>query len=336
MLNNNIYKNIKFTLTAVGLLTLLGIGGCFETKTGDRSVDDSSQSTVLVEKSDRVKSDRLKPEETLVQENFHITSDVVNIYREPWTDSETVTQALHGEPVRVINRQDSWVEITLPDQWNYRGWVQESVLQKIPTAKILADRKIVSVPEAIVRKSPSEEAEILLTLSLGNIVGTEPAKKHGDFVQIQMVNGTQGYVKKAELVDYVERKTTEVSSDRLLKTASQLLGQPYLWGGMSTAGVDCSGFIHTIFKVHGIRLHRDADLQYLNDGVSVAENELQPGDLVFFETYMTGPSHVGIYAGDRQMLHASSQTGVSYASLDDTYFSERFLGAKRILQIKSQ
>lgn len=331
MLNKKIYKQIKFTIAAVSLFALLGIGGCFGAKTRDRSVDESSESTRLVEQTNTVKS-----EETLVQENFYITAEVANIYREPSTDSETVTQALHGEPTRVIKRQKSWVEITLPDQWNYRGWVQESALQKIPTAKIIANRKVVSVPEAKVRKLPSDETEIILTLSIGNIVGSEPANKHGDFVQVQMVNGTKGYVKSAELMDYVEQNPTEVSSDRLLKTGSQLLGQPYLWGGMSTAGVDCSGFVHTIFKVHGIRLHRDADLQYLNDGVSVAEDELQPGDLVFFETYMTGPSHVGIYAGDRQMLQASSKTGVSYASLDDPYFSERFLGAKRILKPKSQ
>jgi cell wall-associated NlpC family hydrolase len=70
--------------------------------------------------------------------------------------------------------------------------------------------------------------------------------------------------------------------------------------------------------------------QFFNDGVQISRDELMPGDLVFFETYAPGPSHVGIYAGNRQFIQAGS-SGVSYASLESSYFSERFLGAKRVL-----
>lgn len=269
----------------------------------------------------------------LQSDNLFVAFGVVNVHRDTSTDSERVTQALHGEAVKVINQRGSWVEVSLPDQFNYQGWVQQSALQNIPTnkSKNWVKRQIVAVPMAEVRTMPRQNAPVAVSLPLGTVVGVELPSTEGDFTSVQLVDGREGYITSTKLLDYAEREVSQVSSGSILETADQLIGQPYLWGGMTTPGVDCSGFIHTVFKVHGIRLHRDADLQYFSDGVSVAPDQLQPGDLVFFSTYASGPSHVGIYAGNRKFIHASS-SGVGYSSLEDSYFSPRFLGAKRILQ----
>lgn len=115
----------------------------------------------------------------------------------------------------------------------------------------------------------------------------------------------------------------------LLKSARNHLGVPYVWGGESATGVDCSGFVQRVFLMHGISLPRTADIQF-NVGSRVTRGKELPGDLVFFETYAPGASHVGIYLGNRYFIHASSVQGqVAVSSLDEPYFQARYLGAKR-------
>lgn len=112
--------------------------------------------------------------------------------------------------------------------------------------------------------------------------------------------------------------------------AKQFLGTPYVWAGNSASGFDCSGFTHYVYNNFGISLPRAADGQY-NAGPRVSE--LQLGDLVFFSTYEAGPSHVGIYIGDNQFIHSSSGTGdVTITSLSASFYSERYLGACRVLR----
>lgn len=263
-------------------------------------------------------------------ENLYTALEVVNVYRDPSINSERVTQALHGEPAKILSQQGSWIEVMLPDQQDYQGWVQKSALKNVSSKEDWLNRQIVSVPNAKIRTFPNESALVLEDLPLGTVVALDNSQQSNDFTSVKLVDGRKGYVMAKELLDYSDN-TSNVSGEKILATAKQLMGQPYLWGGMTTPGIDCSGFVHTVFKVHSVRLHRDTDLQYLYDGVAVSSNQLQPGDLVFFETYKSGASHMGIYAGNRKFLHASSSRGVNYDSLDSPYFSQRFIGAKRVI-----
>ena len=116
---------------------------------------------------------------------------------------------------------------------------------------------------------------------------------------------------------------------RLLNIAMRFGGVPYVWGGETPAGFDCSGFVQYVFRQIGINLPRTADVQY-ELGRKVLQSELQPGDLVFFETYEPGASHNGIYVGDGNFIGANSGTGVAVASLASPYWSTRYLGARRL------
>ena len=116
---------------------------------------------------------------------------------------------------------------------------------------------------------------------------------------------------------------------RLLNIAMRFGGVPYVWGGETPAGFDCSGFVQYVFRQIGINLPRTADVQY-ELGRKVLQSELQPGDLVFFETYEPGASHDGIYVGDGKFIAANSGTGVAVVSLGDPYWSSRYLGARRL------
>jgi len=113
----------------------------------------------------------------------------------------------------------------------------------------------------------------------------------------------------------------------IVRTALHLKGVSYRWGGTTPAGFDCSGFVQYVYKVNGISIPRDADSQYY-DGVKISTSELKPGDLVFFQTYESGPSHVGIYIGDDRFIHAAYHGGIMIDSLNESYYAERYLGAR--------
>lgn len=122
-----------------------------------------------------------------------------------------------------------------------------------------------------------------------------------------------------------------VASIKILKTAARFRGVPYLWGGTTPNGFDCSGFVQYVFAQNGIRLTRTADTQAL-EGKHVAKKDLKPGDLVFFSTYEPGASHDGIYAGNGKFWNATSSRGVMLCDLNDSYWGPRYYTARRILR----
>jgi cell wall-associated NlpC family hydrolase len=121
---------------------------------------------------------------------------------------------------------------------------------------------------------------------------------------------------------------TSKIAQQLTKSALRFLGVPYVFGGTSTSGFDCSGYVQHVFAMLGVSLPRTADAQY--DAGRRIKGGMRPGDLVFFQTYEPGPSHVGIYIGNNKFVHASSH-GVMISSLDDSYWRARYIGAKRLL-----
>jgi cell wall-associated NlpC family hydrolase len=116
----------------------------------------------------------------------------------------------------------------------------------------------------------------------------------------------------------------------LTRNAMRFLGVPYVFGGTSSNGFDCSGYVQHVFAMLGYHIPRTADAQYYA-GRRVAGAAIVPGDLVFFQTYASGPSHVGIYLGNDRFVHASSSRGVTISSLHESYWSARYLGAKRLI-----
>lgn len=117
---------------------------------------------------------------------------------------------------------------------------------------------------------------------------------------------------------------------RIVASSMEYMGVPYVFGGTSPYGFDCSGYVQYVFAKAGISLPRTADVQF-EVGTPISTTELLPGDLVFFETYTYGASHVGIYVGDGNFIHASSSRGVTISSLSQAYYSSHYIGARRIL-----
>lgn len=125
----------------------------------------------------------------------------------------------------------------------------------------------------------------------------------------------------------ISRGSSEV--DNLIKRAMSLQGIPYLWGGTTREGFDCSGFVQYVFKASGVSLPRSSFEQY-KLGIPVSRDVLKPGDLVFFSTYKSGASDVRIYIGGGRTIGSASD-GVAIHSLSESYWSKHYLGARRVL-----
>ena len=159
------------------------------------------------------------------------------------------------------------------------------------------------------------------------------------------INGLKGYMSSAYVTTTKPSTTTanpnststtpstSTGGQQIVDTAKQYLGYPYVYGGMSPAGFDCSGFVGYVYKLCGYSLKRVASDIYYNNGTSVSKDNLQPGDLVFFSNSSESIGHVGIYIGSGQFIHASSSTvGVIISDLNSSYYVQHYQGAKRIIQ----
>ena len=127
-----------------------------------------------------------------------------------------------------------------------------------------------------------------------------------------------------------QHKSYFAGGNGIIDLAQQFLGVPYVWGGSSPRGFDCSGFVQYVYAQKGIHLPRTADIQ-ATAGQPVSKSELQPGDLVFFAGDYVNISHVGIYVGNGQMIHASSTHGIAYDDLGRDYRVAHYAGACRVL-----
>lgn len=202
----------------------------------------------------------------------------------------------------------------------------------------LIDKELVKV-ENVITKTKQEEvkvyteastdSDVLLTLKNEELVMV--LEKDEDFYQVKY-NDTIGYVRENDIEN---QKLSEAGSydntvgEQVVEVAKQYLGGRYVYGGTSLAtGVDCSGFTQQILKKFNVNLARNSASQYATNGVKVAISDLQPGDLVFYG-YNGRVSHVAIYAGNNQVVHAStSKTGIVMGKL---YQNKPIIGAKRVV-----
>ena len=124
--------------------------------------------------------------------------------------------------------------------------------------------------------------------------------------------------------------SADVNVSGLIAEAKKYIGTPYKWAGTSPSGFDCSGFLQYVFKQEGMSIPRTVATIWADGNFkTVSASNRQPGDIVFFETYKSGPSHAGIYLGGGEFIHAGSSRGVEISSLSNSYWNPRYIGTKR-------
>jgi len=173
----------------------------------------------------------------------------------------------------------------------------------------------------------------------GSRVAARPSLKYADLLSEKEYEQSLADLLDQETVNLRSEKEADFKSDnvKLLKTkAFGFLGTRYRFGGTSRSGLDCSAFVQKVFNEMEVNLPRTAREQF-EKGEVVTRGDMQKGDLVFFRTYASFPSHVGIYLGGNRMIHASSRDKrVVISSFDTPYYRSRFLGAKRVAKISPE
>jgi cell wall-associated NlpC family hydrolase len=176
---------------------------------------------------------------------------------------------------------------------------------------------------------------------------SSPALKVGQKLFLEekpeVVNVDQKYVVMARNIEDELKKVPEspefaekTSPDKLVTFAKKLLNIPYKFGGNTILGIDCSSYVKKVYGLMGVNLPRTAREQF-KEGEEIEKEELSVGDLVFFRTYASFPSHVGIYLGNNLFIHASSKgKKVTIDNLETPYYVKRFIGGKRLISASEE
>ena len=262
-----------------------------------------------------------------------VVGNIVPLRAEPDTGSEQVTQALIGQNVIVEGGAQGWLYVQTWD--TYRAWIPATSVRILPTgAEPYASVGAVAVIRELfvdLLRMPHDRSEILTKATLG--AELEVIDPIDDWVELLLPDNRHAYIRKneARLVDKDLAQTIPLPDPRkLIETARRFIGVPYLWGGSSPFGIDCSGFMQLVHKVYNVTLLRDASLQAEDPRALPVEREkLQSSDLVFFAK--SGDiSHVGMMIDEKRFIHSRGGYGVIVTPLDDPYFTEIYWGARRM------
>lgn len=238
-----------------------------------------------------------------------INVPVTDLRAEPDSASERRSQLLFGMAVEIGRSRGEFSLVSLPDK--YSGWCRSG---HIITVAFEIWEKYVARPKQKVR---AEAVTIkggpgVLTYPFRLFFNTELViRPHNGQVHFELPGGmVRAPISTHYLLTIDKKKKLEVTGKKIVTTAARFLGTPYLWGGLTPFGYDCSGLVQMVFGFYGIRLPRDSKDQR-KEGVPVERSALQPGDLVF------SPGHVAISCGGSEILHASAGRGmVAFDSLD--------------------
>lgn len=270
---------------------------------------------------------------------------VANLRSEPEHSAELTSQALMGTVVRILKTNRGWTYCQLPDK--YIGWMEngsfvsgdKDFMEKWNNAQ----KVIVTQLFGLITSKPRVDAEPVSDVVIGMTL--KCVARQDKWRKVQLPDDREGYIQTDLVEDYGKWKASrQATTESITRTARRFNGIPYLWGGTSSKGLDCSGFTKTVYWLNGVELPRDANQQAaLGEDVDPGHNfeNLRKGDLLFFgrKAEHDKPervTHVGIYLGEKKFIHCS--TLVNIESLDptrqdfDQYRYDTFIRAKRIVK----
>ena len=247
-----------------------------------------------------------------------INRPVVDVWKTSSRDSERISQRVLGQPMSITEIIDDRWCITTGDD-NYTGYVERRFL----TEGAVSPDAIICVPFASVRQSPERSAQLVVRLSIGSCVTR--LENQGQWTQIGFPGGETGWVMTVQLTDSQGLNYTHAP-----QRAMSLFGTPYLWGGSSAYGIDCSGLTQLMYRLCGVMLLRDAHLQRDDSRFDhITFDALEPGDLVFFGT-PDKVTHVGMHHSPGKYIHSTGGSGVLLSEWPDDLAAIGYIDARRM------
>lgn len=230
----------------------------------------------------------------------------IPVRREPSHRSEMVTQLLFGELYRITAIEGPWHCITLAYD-NYEGWIDAPQVHRIPEEEFV---RLVHVPTPVTLDLVELMANDTRKTLIPVITGSSLPGFDGEGISIgdtrfQFEGQVSTAFRKTENSSGVQADPEQLTQDSLL-----YLNAPYQWGGRSPFGLDCSGFVQMAFKLHGIRLLRDASQQATQGEVIPLLAEAGSADLAFFDNEEGTITHVGILLDTRRIIHCSGEVRI--------------------------
>ncbi len=256
------------------------------------------------------------------------TDASLNFRSAPSESAPIIDKLYNGYRVCILDIDNGWASIAINGN---PGYVNASYLDVLDVMDIDGGGARVTASSLNVRSIPSTTGDVLTQIPQGQVATITGINK--GWFQVKY-NNVQGYVSP----DYIEivpasqmqqLSNTSVGSD-VISYAKQYIGTPYVYGGSSPNGFDCSGYTSYVYKHFGISLPHSSSAQY-NSLAKVSKNDLTPGDLVFFTNGGSGIGHVGIYVGNNQFIHSpSAGKSVCIESMGSGYYARNYVGAGRV------
>jgi len=280
----------------------------------------------------------LLPDPALGDKVFGIVNvSVTPMREEPRHSSQMVDQAIMGNVVRLLKYDNGWY--LAQTHYDYVGWINKSGLFVTNESgrnswQEKADKSFTGL-QNLIRSEPDNNSLPISDIVLNNVVISEPYDKNWSLIHLP--DGREGYLKSRFLTYLNTKNQNSIHSGDIISDAKKMMGTPYLWGGNSTKGNDCSGFTQTVFKANNIQIPRDARQQALI-GTPILPSQdwsnILPGDLLFFgrEDKVT---HVGISLGQKDFIHQGGKVGINSLDKASPEFNkgrfESFLFVRRVL-----
>ncbi len=262
-----------------------------------------------------------------------LINPVANMYSAPSEATDVVSQAIYGSTVQFIKEKDGWVKVRTADE--YTGWMPLASLRKLrngeqPYASAGRVTQVESLFVHLYREPDVTKERPLLTVPFETKleVITEPDSEERRWIQVRLPDERTAWVQRGD----VAFSPGPLTIPRTIALSKRFLGLPYLWGGTSSFGYDCSGFVQMLYRRRGVILPRDANLQANWEGLMpVKRNQLRPGDLLFFGRSADKVTHTGMYIGRGQFVHATTRERplVQISRLSDPHWTRLFVGARR-------
>ena len=275
---------------------------------------------------------------------------VANMYSKPTEKSDVVSQAIYGSNVKLVLARGEWSRIETSD--HYRGWTPSRFVRTVLTgdgyatagptvqvqslfANIYAEpdvtkhKPVITVPFETKLEVAADEQNVHPKPANAK---KQPAVPEG-WIHVRLAGQTLSWIQQGDVIPDPKPLTIPES----IELGKRFLGVPYLWGGRSSFGFDCSGFTQMLVRARGIEMPRDADKQAAWSGVMpVDRKDLQPGDLLFFGSSPKDITHTGMYIGDGQFINVTTNghPGVQIGRIDDESWTRLLVACRRVKETK--